>query len=127
MGGGCRQALFEKLATDVIATPAAASLSLEEAAAFLGVHPVTLQAIANSGQVRGRGRETNQPHKQPHVIVGRSVESAMLFVAILFIAFCLAIGHMHEDLWKLLLVGAWAGMALMAIGATLYSAFLLLA
>lgn len=51
----------------------------------------------------------------------------MFFVAILFFAFCVAIGLMHEDLWKLLLVGAWAGMALMAIGATLYSVFLLLA
>ena len=37
----------------MIATPAAASLDLDEAAAFLGVHPVTLQAMAKSGQVRG--------------------------------------------------------------------------
>lgn len=37
----------------MVETPAAASLSLEEAAAFLGVHPVTLQAMAKSGQVRG--------------------------------------------------------------------------
>lgn len=34
-------------------TPAGASLSLPEAAAFLGVHPSTLQALAASGAVPG--------------------------------------------------------------------------
>lgn len=49
----------------------------------------------------------------------------MLFVALLFILFCLAIGHMGQELWKLLLALAWGGMAVMAIGATLWSAVLL--
>lgn len=51
---------------------------------------------------------------------------AMFFTAIFFIAFCLLIGFMHEDLWKLLLAGAWAAMAAMAVGSMLYSVFLLL-
>ncbi len=50
----------------------------------------------------------------------------MLFVAILFIAFCLAIWRMGHELWKLLLTLVWGAMALMAVGATLWSAVLLL-
>jgi len=34
-------------------TPAAASLDLKEAAAFLGVHPATLQSLAASGAIPG--------------------------------------------------------------------------
>lgn len=50
----------------------------------------------------------------------------MFFAAILFIAFCLAIGLMHKDITKMLLAATWVGMAVMAIGATLRSVFLLL-
>lgn len=39
--------------SNVITTPTAASLSLDEAASFLGVHPVTLQGLAKSGKVNG--------------------------------------------------------------------------
>lgn len=51
----------------------------------------------------------------------------MLLVALLFIAFCLGVGLMHEDLVKILLAGAWAALAAMAVGSTLYSVWLLLA
>ena len=50
----------------------------------------------------------------------------MFFVAILLIAFCLFIGLVPDDLTKLLLAGSWAALALMAVGATLYSVCLLL-
>jgi hypothetical protein len=50
----------------------------------------------------------------------------MFFVALLLIVFCLGVGLMHEELVKILLAGAWAGLALMALGSTLYSVFLLL-
>lgn len=36
----------------MIATPSGATLDLNEAARFLGVHPNTLQAMAKSGQVQ---------------------------------------------------------------------------
>lgn len=45
----------------------------------------------------------------------------MFFVAILIALFCLAIGHMHGDLAKLLLAGAWATMAVATIGSLVYS------
>jgi hypothetical protein len=51
----------------------------------------------------------------------------MFFVAIIFIAICVAIGLMHQDLLKTLLFLAWVGLGLMAVGATLHSVFLLLA
>ena len=37
----------------MISTPSAASLSIKEAADFLGIHPVTMQALAASGAVPG--------------------------------------------------------------------------
>lgn len=50
----------------------------------------------------------------------------MFFVALLLIVFCLGVGLMHEELVKILLAGAWAALAAMAVGSTLYSVFLLL-
>lgn len=51
----------------------------------------------------------------------------MLLVAIIWIVLCLGLGLMHEELTKLLLAGAWAVLAVLAIGSTLYSVFRLLA
>lgn len=51
----------------------------------------------------------------------------MFFVAILLAVFCAAVGVMHPDLMKVLLFLMWVGLAVMAIGSTLYSVFLLLA
>ena len=45
----------------------------------------------------------------------------MFFVAVLIIAFCLFIGLAHPELVKTLLFLSWVAMALMAIGAILYS------
>ena len=49
------------------------------------------------------------------------ITSAMFFVAILLALFCLAVGHMHGDLAKLLLAGAWVTMAAATIGSLVYS------
>lgn len=49
----------------------------------------------------------------------------MTTLAILWIVACLGIGVAHPELMKLLLFFAWAAMAVMAIGSTLYSVFLL--
>lgn len=54
------------------------------------------------------------------------LKSAMLFVAIAILGFCLLVGFMPDEIVKLLLVGSWAGMALLAVGATIYSVLLLL-
>lgn len=50
----------------------------------------------------------------------------MFFVALFMIVFCLGVGLMHEELVKILLALAWAALALMAVGSTLYSVFRLL-
>lgn len=50
----------------------------------------------------------------------------MLFVAIAILGFCLLVGFMPDEIVKLLLVGSWAGMALLAVGATIYSVLLLI-
>jgi len=50
----------------------------------------------------------------------------MFFVAIIFIAICVAIGLMRQELTELLLFLVWGGLSLAALGSFLYSVALLL-
>lgn len=50
----------------------------------------------------------------------------MIIVAVSFIAFCLMVGFMPDEITKLLLAMSWVALALMAVGATLYSLLSLL-
>jgi hypothetical protein len=50
----------------------------------------------------------------------------MFFVTLIVVGFGLAAALMHDDVVKLLLAMAWAGMALMAAGSTLYALLSLL-
>lgn len=51
----------------------------------------------------------------------------MAAFAILWVILCIGIGITHPELMKLVLFFLWVAMALMAIGSTLYSVFLLFA
>lgn len=66
-----------------------------------------------------------QPHKQPHENLGGSVESAMLFVAVLFLAFCVILGTLGQEFWKVFLLLAWSAMGLMVIASLARSLLLL--
>lgn len=50
----------------------------------------------------------------------------MVLFAVSFIAFCLMVGLMPDEITKLLLAMSWVALALMAVGATLYSLLSLL-
>jgi len=50
----------------------------------------------------------------------------MLFVAILFIAFCLVLGILGQEFWKIFLLLAWSAMGLMVIASLARSLLLLL-
>ena len=63
--------------SNVITTPTAASLSLDEAASFLGVHPVTLQGLAKSGEATVSGLQSLLDEIKPNAtthLTRRSLE-----------------------------------------------------